>query len=123
VNDARPILTVACPPVERNLALVVRAPLAPGLPLLHRGRTLSTLDENGVAHLLLTGRPGDTFDVILATDTRPRLRPNNPGARFELGDADQVALFEPQMELEPVPTVKRRSRKVTPGPVLPQRIR
>ncbi len=123
VDGARPRLTVACPPLERSLALVVRAPLARGMPLVHRGRTLANLDGDGVAHVLLRGAPGDSFEVTLATESEPRMRPTSPGAHFALGDTDRVTVYEPHLELKAAPPVVHRRRRAAPAPTGPQRIR
>jgi hypothetical protein len=89
-----PELLVRCKAEKSRLAVVVRVENGPNLPVQHRSRTLAVTDDQGVAHVLLEGTPGDTLELSLNTDERPDIRPSNPSARFTLSAASDVALFE-----------------------------
>jgi hypothetical protein len=116
-----PELSIRCPPRSRKLAVVVKAKHGEDLPLLHRGKPIGRTDDQGIAHLLLEGPPGEAFEVTLDTSDRPRLHPQNPGGRFVIAARDEAFLFDPELTVEAPPVVKKKKRHRESH--LPQRIR
>jgi hypothetical protein len=118
-----PELSIRCPPRTRKLAVVVKAKHGEGLDLLHRGKPIGRTDEEGIAHLLLEGPPGEAFEVVLDTSERPRIHPQSPGGRFVIAARDEAFLFDPELTVEaPEPPKKRKRHRETTSK-LPQRIR
>ncbi|MFW5875994.1 MAG: hypothetical protein ACOCXM_04600 [Myxococcota bacterium] len=113
-----------CPPVERTAVVVVRAERGHDLPIRVDGRLVTHTNQQGVAHLVRTGPPGSSFEVVLDTDDRPLLKPKSPSRRFVLDDRDQILLLDQDfVEDEPKRRRRRRRRKPRPKPRrLPERI-
>jgi hypothetical protein len=113
-----PELLVRCAAERARLAVVVKVENGAHLPVRHRSRILAVTDEDGVAHVLLEGKPGDTVELSLNTEKQPRIRPSNPSARFTLAAANDVALFEQKFLVErPTKTHRARPTKDESRPV------
>lgn len=116
-------MTIQCPPSERTAAVVIRTGEQGDLPIHMNGREMARTDENGIAHLVLQLQPHATFRLNIDTSARENLQPQNPGATFTLGDADEIFLFDQPFQ------EKRRRRRWRPRrqaepdtPMLPMRI-
>lgn len=114
---------VQCPPAERTAVVVVRAERGHDLPVRVEGRPVAHTNEKGVAHLVRSGPPGSSFEVVLDTEDRPRLKPKSPSRRFVLEDRDQILLLEQDFVEDEPKRRRRRRRKPKPPPrKLPERI-
>jgi hypothetical protein len=98
---------IRCPPVRRELVVVVRAEHGPNLPVMVLGREVARTDGSGVAHALLEVSAYDQVEMTLRTDEpgAERLRPQNPVMKFTSADRDDMKLFDVRFEIEPA---KRR---------------
>ena len=95
-----PEYRVSCPPTRRALVVAVRAEHAPNLPIMRLGREVARTDATGSAHVLVESAPEDTVELTLDTSSNPRLRPRSPSARFRVGHADDIVVFNQSFELE-----------------------
>jgi hypothetical protein len=100
-----------CAPTLRTLVVVVRAENAAALPIRHLGNEVGRTDEQGVAHVLLRAPPDESIELVLDTSGHPRLRPQLPTARFDVGPQDALHLFEQRFEWEPAPRRARGPRR------------
>ena len=94
---------VQCPPVRRDLVVVVRAEHGPNLPVMVLGREVARTDASGVAHVLLEVLANDQVEMTLqTTDERAgeRLRPQNPVMKFAGADRDDMKLFDVHFEVD-----------------------
>jgi hypothetical protein len=96
-------LSVPCPPDRRVAVVMVRTDGQADLPVYVDGRERARTDASGAAHVRLAMAPDTTFQVRLATTTRPLLRPQEPSMAFTLPDADQVFVFDQQFQVEEPP--------------------
>ncbi len=98
----RPEYATSCPPATRTIVVAVRADNGPNLPVLYLGREVGRTDESGAAHVLLTLKPDDTFQLMLKTDgeSGDRLRPQNPIATFVVKGQDDVLTFDQTFVVE-----------------------
>jgi hypothetical protein len=98
----RPEYGASCPPATRTVVVAVRADNGPNLPVMYLGREVGKTDESGAAHVLLTLKPDDTFQLMLKTDVEggERLRPQNPMATFVLKGQDDVLTFDQAFVVE-----------------------
>jgi hypothetical protein len=110
-NAATPELAISCSPRTRKLAVVVKAKNGADLDIVHRGKTIGRTDDEGSAHLLLEGPPGDVFEVALDTESRPDLHPANPGGRFVITSKDDAMLFDPELEVAAPPPARKHHHK------------
>lgn len=110
-HDAPLALAVACEPVERVAALVVRArgPRSAGLPVHVQGELLGQTARDGTAHLLIRARAHSVLRVMLDTSAVPALRPTNPVHSFELGQEDRLVLFEQRFTVEARAPISRQA--------------
>jgi hypothetical protein len=124
-ENARAILELraSCSPLERAVALVVRAtgPRTSGMPIRVRGEVVGQTDADGLAHLLLKARPHSTLRVTLDSSAEPKLRPRDPVHTFEVTDVDAVVLIEQPFERSTT-AVRRRAALPSSPPKLPYRI-
>jgi hypothetical protein len=60
---------VSCPPRQRKVVIAVRAPGFKNAPVTATGETVAHSDALGVAHALVSAKPGDTIDVTLDTSS------------------------------------------------------
>lgn len=110
---------VICRPSKRIAAVVVRAKGIANLPLLLRGNEIARTDADGVAHLLLSLAPTETFRLQFDTTEFPRLQPRSPTATFTLADADQIFVYDQPFEEQE--RHHRAGRRPTQGPLSPPR--
>lgn len=108
----RPEYAVACPPTSRKVVVAVRADGGPNLPVMYLGREIARTDESGAAHVLLTLKPDEHFELKLDTSEKgnERMRPKNPFASFTVKDQDDMFVFDQKFELERLKPVVRRGR-------------
>jgi hypothetical protein len=85
---------VNCPPQDRTVAVIVRTDGRGGLPVVWQGREVSRTDPSGVAHLTFRMQPSSQFQLALATDSQPALRPSSPAHQFVVPDADDVFVWD-----------------------------
>ena len=117
-QGSTPTLHALCAPRNRRTAVVVRAGRGGYLPIVYHAKTLGVTDGDGVAHLVLEGRPGDSFDLTLDTAQRPELRPQSPGAFFAIAADDSVTSFDTEFSVKVKEPVRRSRTKSAPqGPV------
>jgi hypothetical protein len=103
-------ISVACEPIERVAALVVRArgPRSHGLPVLVGGEVVAHTAHDGTAHLLIPTRAHSTLRVTIDTKAAPALRPISPVQTFEVRDADRLLLFDQRFALDTRTPVARQ---------------
>ena len=112
-------MRVNCIPERRRAAFVIRTG-QPDLPILLDGEPVARTDANGVAHLVREAAPGTAFRLKIDTSSNPRLRPQEPGMQFELGDRDEVFAWDQRFEVER--PRRRRRRRRRPEPLIIRRI-
>jgi hypothetical protein len=105
-----PQYDVVCPPLERTIVVAIRADNGPNLPVMYLDREIARTDASGAAHVILPVKPGDSFQLTLATNEKgnEKLRPQNPSLPFTARGQDDLLLFEQRFtrEREPVRYVK-----------------
>jgi hypothetical protein len=113
-----PEYNALCPPTTRKLVVSIRAENGPNLPVLYLGKPVARTDASGAAHILLTMKPGDQFELQLDTSEKgnERLRPKMPTGTFAMRQRDDLQSFDQKFFLEKIPVVYH------PGPVRPHRI-
>lgn len=110
----RPEYNASCSPLTRKLVVAVRADKGPNLPVRHLGREVARTDASGAAHVVLDSAPLQNLELLLDTSEQPRLRPQNPTARFRVGDRDELVLLNQAFQS----SAPQRSRVARPsGPV------
>jgi hypothetical protein len=92
-----PAYRVDCRPATRTAVVAVRATNGADLPVMYLGREMARTDSSGVAHLALTLRPGERFELELETGDKPLL-PKNPRAVFVAGSDDQLVFFDQRFQ-------------------------
>jgi hypothetical protein len=99
----KPQYDISCPPVRRNIVVVVRADHGPGLPIMYLGREIGSTDESGAAHAVVSAPSNEDVEVLLSTREpgHERLRPQNPSMKFVSSDANDIKIFSVQFQLEP----------------------
>ena len=112
-----PELLARCTPNLRELVVVAMFENGAQLPIQHHLKTLAVTDDDGVAHFVLRGKPGETFELTVDTQDQPGLRPANPGASLTIGGRDDAQVLERTFIL-PVQKARPRAR----GPLLPKKI-
>lgn len=88
-----PTYRVECQPSTRTTVVAVRATNGPDLPVMYLGREVARTDSSGVAHVALTLRPGERYELSLDTAGKP-LTPKNPRAVFVVGSEDELVFFD-----------------------------
>lgn len=88
-----PTYRVACQPATRTTVVAVRATGGPDLPVMYLGREIARTDASGVAHVALTLRPGERYELGLDTSGKP-LEPKSPRAVFVAGGQDEMVFFD-----------------------------
>jgi hypothetical protein len=110
----RPEYNANCSPLTRRLVVAVRADKGPNLPVRYLGREVARTDASGAAHVVLDSAPLQDLELLLDTSEQPRLRPQNPTARFRVGDRDELVLLSQEFQS----STPRRNRVARPsGPV------
>lgn len=113
-----PEYNALCPPTTRKLVVSIRAENGPNLPVLYLGKPVARTDSSGVAHILLTMKPGDQFELQLDTSEKgnERLRPKMPTGTFAMRQRDDLQSFDQKFFLEKIPVVYHA------GPARPHKI-
>lgn len=114
---------VNCPPQDRSVAVIVRTDGRAGLPVIWQGREVSRTDQSGVAHLTFRMQPSSQFQLGLATDTQPILRPQSPVHQFLVADADDVFVWDQEFHDETPVRVRPRAFRPMIRHIGPVRIR
>lgn len=83
-----------CAPATRSVVVAVRALNGPHVPVVHRGREIGRTDSEGVAHVVVQRKPGESFRLELDTSGQDTLRPRNPSEFFRVADRDDVQVFK-----------------------------
>jgi hypothetical protein len=110
-------LDAVCTRQTRKVALVVHALPDATLPVEIDGKTITSTDIDGNAHLLLEVDRGQrTVTARLNTSEKPDLLPQNPERVFELSGRDSVLLFAPEL------TRVRRSSPRRRAPAQPRHV-
>lgn len=104
-----PTYRVACQPSTRTTVVAVRAANGPDLPVMYLGRELARTDSSGVAHVALTLRPGERYELSLDTSGKP-LTPKSPRAVFVVGDEDELVFFDQRFQGRKVGSGSARPR-------------
>lgn len=97
-----PEYNALCPPTTRKLVVSIRAEGGANLPVLYLGKPVARTDSSGAAHILLTMKPGDQFELQLDTSEKgnERLRPKMPTGTFAMRQRDDLQLFDQKFFLE-----------------------
>lgn len=101
------LVSVACRPSRRHVAIVLLASGVEGLTVLVDGVPRARTDRDGVAHVLALGAPGDILTVALDTTAREELLPFHRTHALRLADADELLVVNDAPERRPL---LRRSR-------------
>jgi hypothetical protein len=110
-SDGIPI-AITCLPSERTAVLVVRTDGRPNLPVVVNGRELARTDRSGAAHLHFKLPLYGGLRVALDTAGRPELMPQSPQLSFQIGDADEILIFDQPFSIkEPPKPVRRAPRR------------
>lgn len=92
-----PTYRVDCEPATRTAVVAVRATNGPDLPVIYLGREVARTDSSGVAHVALTLKPGERFELGLDT-TGKALVPKSPRAVFVAGSEDELVFFDQRFQ-------------------------
>lgn len=92
-----PTYRVDCQPSTRTTVVAVRAQNGPDLPIMYLGREVARTDSSGVAHVALTLRPGERYELSLDTAGKS-LTPKNPRAVFVVGSEDELLFFDQRFQ-------------------------
>jgi hypothetical protein len=103
-------LALACRPAARTLAVAVRAPAAPGAWVRADGQPIGQLGADGTFHGLLVRPPGSELRLAIDTGEHPELRPQHPVRQVQVGDRDEIVVFDAQLEPAPRPAPRPRAR-------------
>jgi hypothetical protein len=100
----KPEYDVSCPPVRRNIVVVVRADHGAGLPVMYLAREIARTDESGAAHAVVSAPSNEDVEIVLSTKEpeHERLRPQNPSMKFASSDTNEIKMFNVQFQLEPL---------------------
>ncbi len=123
-KNARLEIRILCSRRSRVAALLVHAEGRAGIPILVDGVERGKTGPEGFAHLRLEGSAHEQFQVALDTSAYPTLVPKDPRHEVQLGDADALFVFQPQLTVaEPPakPKRKRRRRRKLKAPEAPKR--
>ena len=110
-------LRARCRKVQHRLVVAVRADGGPNLPILRLGNVVGTTDAGGAANLMFDVNVDERLELSLATASlaKEKVTPVNPAATFDLGDADDVKVFDVKF-VRPKPAPKRAAPRPK-GPV------
>ena len=92
-----PTYRLDCQSATRTAVVAVRATHGPDLPVMFLGREVARTDSSGVAHVALTLKPGERFELGLDTTGKP-LVPKSPRAVFVAGSEDELVFFEQRFQ-------------------------
>ncbi len=117
-------MLLACPPMKRQAAFIVRTG-QPDVPVLLNNEVVATTNAEGVAHFHRETDPETTFHLKLDTTVNSRLRPEEPYVEFNISAHDEVFTWDQELELAPEvrrPRRPRRPRDRRPEPIVITRI-
>lgn len=115
-------LELRCEPTSRRAAFVVDTNGRAGIPVMINEQERAVTNEAGLAHIVLDAPPGTPFNVVLATNDFPGLRPQNPQEQFHLDQRSDVFVMSREFE-DPPPPRRARRRRRRQGPTIMQIIR
>jgi len=99
-NRPPPIqVKLACKPLTRVAAFVIRAKNGPGLPVRVNGELVATTNGSGVAHFSKSGPAGTEYLVELDAGDRPTLLPHSAETSVKLSDANELFIIAPSFRL------------------------
>jgi hypothetical protein len=117
VNQSQPVaigLDVTCTRKLREIVVVVRATDAPSLPVDIGGKTVGTIDQNGISHVRVQlDRDVRSLSVSLGTSDFPALRPQNPSRVYDLDGKDAVLLLDQTFSTDKKFFTRRKVAPVT----------
>ena len=99
-SSRRPEYSATCAPLSRTLVVAIRSGRGANLPVRYLGQEIARTDEAGTAHVVFRGAPSDKLELVLDTTQAPALRPQNPSARFEIPQRDDIQLFDQDFVVE-----------------------
>lgn len=108
---------IACEPLERSVAILVKAETQPNLPILVRGAEVARTDADGLAHVLVSAPPGEELLVEISTTGAPALRPQRPRRQLRVENQDDIFVMHEKFSVR-----KQRARPrvaAVPAPPLP----
>lgn len=108
-------LRLVCAPLERTLAVVVRAPGGAGFPLRADGQVIATIGEDGLAHALLRRAPDTTLRLSLDTGSAPRVLPQFPAREVHVADRDEIVVFDQAFTQAPAVRIPARLPRPSPN--------
>lgn len=111
-----PEYVARCSRTRHTLVVAVRAEGGGNLPVLHLGKEVARTDESGSAHVLVEGDVHERVELLLSTSGAPahaKLHPQNPVVAFEVGERDEIVVFDVKFTREAKP-VRRAAPRVGP---------
>lgn len=106
----------ACAPRIRSHVLIIRTDGRPDLPVEVTGGLLTETDRQGIAHVAVSGAPGDEIRVVIDTSARPELRPSSPSRRLVLPPRSRFLVFEQSFEERVEKRRRKKKRRRFAGP-------
>ncbi|MEO6418513.1 MAG: hypothetical protein ABIP39_03860 [Polyangiaceae bacterium] len=108
-----PEYNALCPPTTRKLVVSIRAENGANLPVLYLGKPIARTDSSGTAHILLTMKPGDQFELQLDTSEKgnERLRPRSPTGTFAMRQRDDLQSFDQKFFLEKLAVIPQAKKQ------------
>ena len=108
-----PEYVARCSRLRHTLVVAIRTEGAGNMPIRHLGREVARTDQDGSAHVLIEGEVHEKIDLQIDTSDpkNAKLRPQNPTASFEVGNKDELKVFDMKFTQDPKPVAKvvRRS--------------
>ena len=115
-----PEYNATCPPTSRSVVVAVRADGGPNLPITFLGREVARTDTSGAAHVLLTMKPDEQFDLTIQTASNELLRPQSPTATFRAHGRDELFTFDAHFAQAAAP--RHHHAPAAPKPTGPIRV-
>lgn len=108
-----------CRKVRHRLVVLVRANGGPDLPILRLGRVVGTTDQSGAASLMLDLDLDERAELTLSTASlaKEKVTPRDPSAVFDLGDSDDVKVFDVTFSRPKPPPKRAAARRIGPVPM------
>ncbi len=114
---------LVCKPLERTLAIVVRAPGGQGAVVRADGEPVGRIDAEGVLHAVVQRAPESSLRLTIDTSAQPQLIPQHPVREVQVADRDDIVVFDQAFALaQPRPRARRARKAPEPTP-LPYAIR
>lgn len=114
-SDEAPRIQVdlACRPIVRIAAFVVRAKNGPYLPVSVNGEPVATTNSSGVAHFSKSGHAGAEYLVEIDASGDPMLVPRFATKIVRLPDANELFVITPSFHsADPVKKPRRGRRRI-----------